>query len=59
MNRGGQRSRTHFQVEDAVFGNSFGGSDGWYSKDDLERRTRHTHEGDNRCWEARMRIDIP
>nr|KAJ0217138.1 hypothetical protein LSAT_V11C300143600 [Lactuca sativa] len=59
MNRGGQRSRTHSQVEDGEFGNPFGGSDGSYSEDDLERRPRRDHRGDNRRWEAGMRIDIP
>nr|KAJ0218875.1 hypothetical protein LSAT_V11C300120620 [Lactuca sativa] len=58
MNRGGQRSRTHSQVEDGEFGNPFGGSDGSYSEDDLERRPRRDHRGDNRRWEAGMRIDI-
>nr|KAJ0218923.1 hypothetical protein LSAT_V11C300143610 [Lactuca sativa] len=59
MNRGGQRSRTHSQVEDGEFGNPFGGSDGSYSEDDLERQPRRDHRGDNRRWEAGMRIDIP
>nr|KAJ0213789.1 hypothetical protein LSAT_V11C400214880 [Lactuca sativa] len=59
MNRGGQRSQSHSQVEDGEFGNPFGGSDGSYSEDDLERRPRRDHRGDNRRWEAEMRIDIP
>nr|KAJ0225478.1 hypothetical protein LSAT_V11C100042380 [Lactuca sativa] len=59
MNRGGKRSRTHSQVEDGEFGNPFGSSDGSYSEDDLERRPRRDHRGDNRRWEAGMRIDIP
>ncbi|XP_052626904.1 uncharacterized protein LOC111883152 [Lactuca sativa] len=59
MNRGGQRSQTHSQVEYGEFGNPFGGTDGSYSEDDLERRPRRDHKGDNRHWEARMRIDIP
>ncbi|XP_052625755.1 uncharacterized protein LOC128132814 [Lactuca sativa] len=59
MNRGGKRSQTHSQVEDGEFRNPFGSSDSSYSEDDLERRPRSDHRGDNRHWEAGMRINIP
>ncbi|KAL7610415.1 hypothetical protein Lser_V15G14297 [Lactuca serriola] len=59
MNQGGQRSRTHSQVEDGEFGNPFGGSDSSYSEDRLERPPKRDHRSDNRRWEAGMRIDIP